>query len=929
MNPPKKSRFYNTMSKSTLNLDFPQIPSKNRKDISIIHETGENPYSKKRGIYSSMLPPSKRLLKNNSSLLNPTNSRLLSPLNQNGEEGKEKKKNKGKEFYNKLSLERINFQFEEYGEYPCDDFQPSIYFFKFLCNKPDYEKENQERGKPCSSRLKLFIPDTIVLNDLDTNYWIYTDIEGYVNRVEESDSDVIEKFKPQNDKNELIAVSKMPIMREGILGENQLTLLNLEELEKCLFSKSGSQIAIQRFVKCRGPRAFLCRSVWRKEKPPYVYIFTNKANYLDEDVKNQYLKFVINSKEQGSYSAFYSSSGKHLEETMAYMNNIVKFIESHSDIIFDELVGDFVKDEAGIWWFINLKAMKIKNISKFKRGEDGLTEPIPPRLNFFYNQRIFSNALQKDNIRKFDYQNKIKCKLCGIDYNKKELKYELTTKMIMETENMLKHVEFNKVKFTVLDRPDLKHTYYSMIYLPYRVCEDCYLLFETLNDIKDYQIEIANLFRIPVDRVNFCFNYYTEIKEDKTKVKLTQKELNNIEKLNSEISNMNLKEEEEEFVTDNNEYDNNQFSSGRKMRKESELENEAMHNESNVIDDQKRNFFNNNLNINDDNPMAEPEQFNAKDNAKKENNSPKIKKKILKKNYSTGMIEKDLSQKDLERMSLQKRTSSDNINLTKSAEIKKPLNLYQILIMFNDLIWNNVEQIPNDDLYLLYTFLGNSYKIPIKIEQYSKDLDYTIINYQKIYHIITTEPEGFINFVEKNRYMEVKLGTFEKIEEEIRNKEVQKLLRKNIVIEDQDICSENEKFKPFAGLDLSIMGLKYGTNYRNNLNGLLFKKDKPYYIGKLRCVIRIHKVKEINDISKYVLNEYYNFLIPPVHFMVSDELPDYWIEMIDRQKLRLKVLKEINETMSKYKIKFDKNRDKKMVLQALETLVSYYAKNSA
>jgi hypothetical protein len=499
--------------------------------------------------------------------------------------------------------------------------------------------------------------------------------------------------------------------------------------------------------------------------------------------------------------------------------------------------------------------------------------------------------------------------------------------MILETDNMLKHVQFERVQFNIVDRPDLKHTDFSMIYLPYRVCEDCYLLFETLNDIKDYQIEIANLFRIPVDRVNFCFNYYTEIKEDKTKVKLTQKELNNIEKLNSEISNMNLKEEE--FVTDNNEYDNNQFSSGRKMRKESELENEEMHNESNVIDDQKRNFFNNNLNINDENPIAEPEQFNAKDNVKKENNSQKIKKKILKKNYSTGMIEKDLSQKDLERMSLQKRTSSDNINLTKSAEIKKPLNLYQILIMFNDLIWNNVEQIPNDDLYLLYTFLGNSYKIPIKIEQYSKDLDYTIINYQKIYHIITTEPEGFINFVEKNRYMEVKLGTFEKIEEEIRNKEVQKLLRKNIVIEDQDICSENEKFKPFAGLDLSIMGLKYGTNYRNNLNGLLFKKDKPYYIGKLRCVIRIHKVKEINDISKYVLNEYYNFLIPPVHFMVSDELPDYWIEMIDRQKLRLKVLKEINETMTKYKIKFDKNRDKKMVLQALETLVSYYAKNSA
>ena len=867
-----------------------------------------------------MLPPKNRLKKNNSSLISPMNS-LLSI---NGEELKEKKKNKGKEFYNKLSLERINFQFEEYAQYPNDDFLPSIYFFKFLCNKPDYEKENSEKGKPCTSRLKLFIPDTIVLNDLDTNYWIYTDIEGYVNRIEESDNDVIEKFKPQNDKNELIAVSKLPIMREGLLGENQLTLLNLEELEKCLFSKSGSQIAIQRFVKCRGPRAFLCRSVWRREKPPYVYIFTNKANYLDEEIKNQYLKFVINSREQGSYSAFYSSSGKHLEETMAYMNNIVKFIESHSDIIFDELVGDFVKDEAGIWWFINLKAMKIKNISKFKKSEDGLGEPLPPRLNFFYNQRFYENVYQKDSIRKFDYQNKIKCKLCGIDYNKRSLKYELTTKMIMETENMLKHVEFNKVKFNVLDRPDLRHTYFSMIYLPYRVCEDCYLLFETLNDIKDYQIEIANFFRIPVDKINFCFNYYTQIKEDKTKVKLTNKELNNIERLNSEISNMNLRDDEYMEENNNLEYD----ASTIKKRKETNgMENEEIHIETNPIEGQRKssNLFNNNIdNLNNNNTiLEEPEQTNMNENTNSNINIipekiPKPTKKSMQKNLSAGIIEDIPPQK----------IQSEN-NLTKSAEIKKPLNLYQILIMFNDLIWNNIDQIPiKEDLYLIYSFLGNSYKIPIKIEQYCKDLDYTIINYHKIYHIITTEPEGFINFVEKNRYKEVKLGNFEKVEEEKRNKEVKKLLRKNIVIEDQDIFTENEKFKPFAGLDLSIMGLKYGSNYRNNLNGLLFKKDKPYYIGKLRCVIRIHKVKEISDINKYILNEYYNFLIPPVHFIVSDELPDYWIEMIDRQKLRMKVLRELYETMDKYKIKFNKNRDKKIILQALETLVSFYAKNS-
>ena len=887
------------------------------KGISVIQEVKENYLKNKLNIpkiNSNDIKSNKKLHKNQSVNFIKYKSKLI-PINDdlqkknfknilNKDLERDKSTNHGKEFYNKLSLERINFQFEEYGEYPNDDFQPSIYFFKFLANKPDYEKENQEKGKVCTSKLKLFIPDTIVLNDLDTNYWIYTDIEGNVNRIEESDNEVIEKFKPQNDKNELIAVSKMPIMRDGLLGENQLTLLNIEELEKCLFSKSGTQIAIQRFVKCRGPRAFLCRSVWRRDKPPYVYILTNKANYLDDEIKNQYLKYVINSKDQQTYSAFYSSSGKHLEETMAYMNNIVKFIEGHSDIIFDELAGDFVKDEAGIWWFINLKAMKIKNINKFRKGE-GNIEPQVPQLNFFFNQRIFSNVNLKDNIRKFDYQNKIKCKLCGIDYSKKLLKYELTTKMIIETENMLQHVEFNKINFNVLDRPDLRHTYYSMIYLPYRVCEDCYLLFETLNDIKDYQIEIANLFKIPVDRINFCFNYYTQIKEDKSKVKLTKKELKNIEKMNKEITNMNLNNDEVSESVDMH------------IKGSNLSDNDENNNESSMmpVSDSKNNYHSN-LNNKSENEEIEKNKNNEKN--RKERIVNKIKTfKLLRKNFSTGQINSKNSN----------FSALDESN--KSSEIKKPMNLYRVLIMFNDIIWNNIEQIPQEELYIVYSFLGNFYKIPLKIEPYSKHLDYTIINFKKIYHIICTEPEGFINFVEKNRYMEVKLGTFEKTEEETKKKEVQKLLRKDITIEDQDIVGANEIFKPYAGLDLSIQGLKYGTNYRNNLNGLLFKKDKPYYIGKLKCVIRIHKVKEISDVNKYVIHNYYNLLIPPVHFVVSDEMPDYWIEIIEKQKLRQKVLNEIIECMKKYKIDFDKKRDKKKILHALETLVSFYAKNNA
>ena len=159
--------------------------------------------------------------------------------------------------------------------------------------------------------------------------------------------------------------------------------------------------------------------------------------------------------------------------------------------------------------------------------------------------------------------------------------------------------------------------------------------------------------------------------------------------------------------------------------------------------------------------------------------------------------------------------------------------------------------------------------------------------------------------------MNIQIGHFIVAEEESKNKDVKKLLKKQIIIEDQDIYDGKEKFIPFASVDLSLQGLKYGTNYRNNLNGLPFKKDEPHYAGKLRCLIRIHKVKEIKELSKYSLPLHHNLMIPPVNFVVSEELPDYWIELVERQKLRETSLNEIIKVLQKKKVKFSKDRHKK------------------
>ena len=146
-------------------------------------QTNFNTQNRITTIKEEKISTTKNSTKSKNILRPKTGKKKLNPLQYSKANSKNKNKNKNKEknnenekqqiakeYLNVLSIEKINFQFEEYGNYPDDAFQPSIFFFKFLANKPDYEKENSEKGKPPKARLKLYVPDTIVLNDLDTNY---------------------------------------------------------------------------------------------------------------------------------------------------------------------------------------------------------------------------------------------------------------------------------------------------------------------------------------------------------------------------------------------------------------------------------------------------------------------------------------------------------------------------------------------------------------------------------------------------------------------------------------------------------------------------------------------------------------------------------------------------------------------------------------
>jgi len=351
--------------------------------------------------------------------------------------------------------------------------------------------------------------------------------------------------------------------------------------------------------------------------------------------------------------------------------------------------------------------------------------------------------------------------------------------MILETDIMLKHVGINT---SFIERPDLKHTDSSVIYLPYRVCEDCYLLFETMNEVKNSQIEIANYFNIPVNHLNFGVEIYSKPEtEDNLEELLFMKTSNN---LNSTEKNKNINLNTN--VTSNNQFGGNYQSSQYKTNPEN---------------------YTNNTNLT---------------HSSVGNN---------------GIIDHNLIHKN-------------------SCQSKERKNfLYRFLIMFTDILWNENITIPNEKLYIVFNIFGNWYKL--KLNDHYPSIDYSNINFFKMFYVICEENYGFIDYIDKNRQMLVKIGHFIENPEKQKDLDLAKIFKRNIIIEDLDICNNIDEFVNFCSVELSLNAVRYADKYRNTLNGLLFKEDKPHYVGKLRCLIRVNKEKEI-DVEKIICRQHFN-----------------------------------------------------------------------
>jgi len=329
------------------------------------------------------------------------------------------------------------------------------------------------------SRLKVWIPDTIVYHDLETNYWLYSNEACVVWRTDKFEpKTVISKLSNFCSQNELVGVQKYT----QYIGNTKTKLLTANDLSYAVSSVSSSgggkeTCVIQRYIKSIGSKAFKVRTIWTKGQPPCCFIVTNNSSYYEYDGAQDIFKYmvVVSENQKGPSTIFKTNKGKQLTDTLPYVENIIKYFRGAFGVEVTKIAADFIKDESGIWWMINIKSISFKEkitegrIRKVVNGED--------------DEEIGTSVGQSGPKRPEGYQKIKLCRYCETPFHAEDLNNKLNLKMVMELD---KHLKVRGYNFDWLDRGERQFVDTSNLYEVHLVCKICFKLYEQMVQLNKY-----------------------------------------------------------------------------------------------------------------------------------------------------------------------------------------------------------------------------------------------------------------------------------------------------------------------------------------------------------------------------------------------------------------------------------------------------------
>ena len=65
----------------------------------------------------------------------------------------------------------------------------------------------------------------------------------------------------------------------------------------------------------------------------------------------------------GTANIVHTNRGKYVDETLPYIKNIMRYLKINLGVSFLEFIADFIRDDKGTWWMINVKGFQIDPVT--------------------------------------------------------------------------------------------------------------------------------------------------------------------------------------------------------------------------------------------------------------------------------------------------------------------------------------------------------------------------------------------------------------------------------------------------------------------------------------------------------------------------------------------------------------------------------------
>ncbi|KAG7387729.1 hypothetical protein PHYPSEUDO_013734 [Phytophthora pseudosyringae] len=421
--------------------------------------------------------------------------------------------------------------------------------------------------------LKLNVPDTILYGETGRAVWIYTDKEGYVQRSTEfSDKQVLDKFaegSPALANEQHLVVYKEPVTTMAPVNNqnehgpatfaaqgNQLRLLSLGEVKTLLNGVMAmhKSFALQQFIKCNGSKAFVQRAVYEAGKPPHAWMISNIEPVRDPNappsptpgtagpqtsprpvITRSTSSYTIATAGEGSGNSiplvsrlctsiqsdkactFVKLTERGCAAVSELNSRIVRYIEQRLRILIRTFVADFVKDAAGGWWLLQVKAFQVHN-----KIHPGRVFSLPLKLRLAYLTYRDTVILDEDDDDAFDGDDRrskqlhrhhrrlivplsqrnihklVQCKCCLAAYPSSELAFKMTLKMINDMLLRIRsrlHPEKTLPLLSAAFARELPES--AVAYESWSVCSFCYAIYERDQQLQRIETKFSAALGLP------------------------------------------------------------------------------------------------------------------------------------------------------------------------------------------------------------------------------------------------------------------------------------------------------------------------------------------------------------------------------------------------------------------------------------------------